>query len=367
MSRGALLLVIGACALLAAPGATGRSNVLGPLAPSITPVITGTLGTNGWYRSNVTVNWIIDPLPQTSSGCDAATLVADTTGTRLTCSATFAGGTEIAVTVTAKVDKTAPAVTGTAARPPDANGWYNRPFTALFSGTDATAGIAACSTVVYAGPDASAGGVPGTCSDNAGNVGSGSLSFKYDATPPGVSGLRVTPKNRRADVTWKATADSALVELTRSPGMRGASETVVYRGPATSYRDVGLTPGRKYHYTATVYDEAANKASAAIDFVGRGALLFPAPGARVDSAPLLVWTAVRGASYYNVVLVRARKVYSAWPKQARLQLPRSWVYRGRRHRLTPGLYRWYAWPGYGSLGAAHFGRLLGGSTFVVTR
>jgi hypothetical protein len=51
----------------------------------------------------------------------------------------------------------------------------------------------------------------------------------------------------------------------------------------------------------------------------------------------------------------------------RLQLPRAWVYRGKRYRLRPGLYRWYVWPGLGRLSAGRFGRMVGGSTFVVTR
>jgi hypothetical protein len=367
MSQSGLLLAVGACALLAAPGAAGRANVPVSPPPSITPIVTGTLGTNGWYRSDVTVNWVIDPLPLSSIGCDARTLVADTPGTRLTCSATFSGGVEITMTITVKLDRTAPTVRGAADRPPDANGWYNRPFNATFSGTDPTAGIAACSTVGYGGPDGAPASVSGACTDSAGNVGSGLFSFKYDATPPGVSALRIKPGKKLADIAWKATADTVLAEVARTPGPKGAAEAVVYRGAATSYRDLALKPGRKYRYTVMVYDEAANRASQAIDFVGRGALLSPAPGERVTSPPLLVWTAVKGATYYNVVLIRGRRVFSAWPSQPRLQLRRTWLYRGRRQQLRPGVYRWYTWPGYGALRAGRFGPPLGGSTFIVTR
>ena len=35
---------------------------------------------------------------------------------------------------------------------------------------------------------------------------------------------------------------------------------------------------------------------------------------------------------------RGRRVYSAWPLSARLQLPRSWTYDGRRYKLRPGTY-----------------------------
>jgi hypothetical protein len=114
-------------------------------------------------------------------------------------------------------------------------------------------------------------------------------------------------------------------------------------------------------------DEAANEGVKSLDFVARGALLVPGPGEQVSKPPLLVWSAVRKASYYNVVLVRGRRVYSAWPVHARLQLPRSWKYHGRRYKLQPGTYRWYVWPGHGKLSAGRYGKLLGASSFVVTR
>ena len=139
------LLLVGVATLLLAPaGASGRPTVPGvPTPPSITPVITATPGANGWYTSNVTVNWTRRAAaPDLETGCDARTLTAETPGTRITCSASCDGGVEITVSVTIRIDKTAPAVTGAADRPPDANGWYNRPLAVGFSGTDTMSGIA---------------------------------------------------------------------------------------------------------------------------------------------------------------------------------------------------------------------------------
>src|SRR2546423_7443823 len=85
---------------------------------SITPSIRGTPGANGWYRSKVTVNWVIQPLPDSSSGCDAFTLTGDTRGTTRTCSATF-GSTSISHGITIKIDQTAPSANGAVSRPPD--------------------------------------------------------------------------------------------------------------------------------------------------------------------------------------------------------------------------------------------------------
>ena len=363
--RGVLVILIAVAALLAAPGATGIPG--DPTPPEVTPLIFGTLGANGWRISNVTVNWKVeDPesLILASPGCGATTLSADTVRTDFTCRAESDGGTTIK-TITIRLDKTAPVVSGAADRPPDANGWYNRALTASFSGADATSGIAACSSVGYGGPDAPTASLAGTCRDNAGNVGSGLFSFKFDATAPTVGAVSAKPGNKIVDLTWKASADTVQVDVVRSPGTTGAVETLVYRGTGTSFRDKGLTPGRKYRYTVAAYDQATNRAAQTVDFVGRGKLLNPAPGQQVKSAPFLTWTPVKGATYYNVVLVRARRVFSAWPSQPRLQLSRSWTYRGRRYRLRPGVYRWYVWPGFGGLSAGRFGRMLGGSTFVV--
>jgi hypothetical protein len=359
------VLPIFGAALLAAPGAAGRPNI--PTA-SITPVITGTLGSNGWYRSNVTVNWAIEPFPMDSTGCDSRTLVNDTAATSITCTAIWPGPFTITVTVTIRIDKTPPSITGGADRAPDANGWYNRPLVVRFSGNDAMSGLQGCSSAPYSGPDSANVAVGGTCRDNAGNVTNGAFPFRFDSTPPTVSMLTVKPGKRSATLRWQSSADTQLVELTRSPGRAGAASTVVYRGKGKLSVDRGLVPGRAYRYTLSAYDQALNHSERALDFVGRGALTNPAPGARVQRPPLLTWARARGASYYNVLIVyRGRRVFAAWPLRPRLQLGRRWTYRGRRYRLRPGVYRWYVFPGYGSLAAARFGNLLGGSTFVVTR
>jgi hemolysin type calcium-binding protein len=76
-------------------------------------------------------------------------------------------------------------------------------------------------------------------------------------------------------------------------------------------------------------------------------LLSPRADSVVSRPPLLRWTAVSAATYYNVQLWRGnRKVLSRWPAQPRLQLRRSWRYQGRLYSLRPAHYRWYVWPGY---------------------
>src|SRR5438046_6962391 len=81
-----------------------------------------------------------------------------------------------------------PILTVSADRAADHNGWYNANLTLSTSGTDATSLIDSCQAdLLYSGPDDASALVSRTCTDNAGNVGSGSKSFKFDKTAPTVA------------------------------------------------------------------------------------------------------------------------------------------------------------------------------------
>ena len=357
-SRRLLILVV-AVATLAVP--SGAASV----SFTIDHHVSGTAGTNGWYRSNVHVYWTYSPLPDSTSGCDVRTITAEGVS-NLLCNATW-GSTTIPDAVTVSIDKTPPAVKAAPARAPDANGWYNRPLTVSFSGTDKTSGVAGCSSTTYSGPDNANAAVPGSCTDKAGNVGRGAFGFHYDATPPTLVKVRLAHGKRSVVLSWKASPDAQLAQVTRFIRGKSAQTTTVYRGAGTTYRDRHLRPGGKYRYTVTVFDAASNSASKTLATTATGALLSPLPAARVTRPPRLVWTPVKGATYYNVQLIRVGRILSTWPTHASLKLQRSWVYKGHRHSLRPGLYRWYVWPGFGKLAQANYGRLLGGSSFVLTR
>jgi hypothetical protein len=504
------LLAFAAVGLLTVPRAAGA-----PADVTIDIVIIGTLGTNNWYTSNVTVNWVVTGADN-SSGCDAKTLTTDTTGTTLTCTASDINGT-LTKSRTFKIDKTPPTAAPAASRAADANGWYNHALTVTFSGTDGTSGIAACSATTYSGPDnasatvggsctdkagnvgassmplkydatppataaaasraadangwhnhaltvsfagsdvtsgiascssasysgpdsgsAAVGGsctdkagnvgvaslplkydatppvtaaaasrvadangwynhpltvsfagsdvtsgiascssasysgpdnasasVAGSCTDNAGNVGPASQPLKYDSTPPTVSGLAAAAGNRRFELKWSSSADTENVQVARSPGRGRAQTSTICSGRARSCRDAGLRVGKAYHYTVTGFDQAGNAGSASVTVTATGPLLSPPPGARVTSPPVLAWTPVARASYYNLQIVRGRKILSVWPRRPYFRLPRSWSFGGHRYRLEDGVYHWYVWPGFGRLSVAKYGNRLGGSTFVV--
>ena len=363
--RLAALAVVSAVVLL--PHAASAGSVLVP-APVVSYTIDGIEGTNGWYRGNtggnyVVLRWIVTGMVD-SAPCEYATQIpGPNAGTTRTCTATGPGGTTTVTTRAIRIDATAPVVSARASRSPDANGWYNHAVPVAFAGSDGTSGVSGCSAATYAGPDNSHAVVRGTCTDRAGNSGSGSLPLAYDATPPQLKKLRVKNGDHAAIFKWQVSPDTQRVVIMRSPGkQRGASSTV-YGGTAKAFRDKGLRVGTHYRYTVSAYDVAGNKAARTVSVTGTGALFAPAPGARVNGAPRLTWAPVRGASYYNVQLVRGGTIFSAWPSGTSMKLPRSWVYHGHRYSLHRGVYRWFVWPGFGKQAASRYGRLIGKSSF----
>jgi hypothetical protein len=247
----ALLLAAAAAASLlrlsaAAAAAIGLALALGAQPAAATTIKWtpyGTAGEDGWYVSDVYVNWIVSDYtpPITDDNCPRTVhLTSDTRGTQVSCSITTSqDGQSSLTTPPIKIDTTPPAgVAAAAARPADANGWYRRPVDIAWSGTDATSGIASCTTLTYAGPDGANTPVAGGCRDLAGNSATGGFSLDYDATAPTVARLTATPENRRVKLAWTPSADTVSVEVMRSPGLSGGRSSEVYSGvlPAFSKR-----------------------------------------------------------------------------------------------------------------------------------
>jgi hypothetical protein len=359
--------------LLVPPPTSAHALLLDDTPPVVTYSIDGIVGTNGWYRGNVAGNFVVvnwsesDPESTITSttGCEPhLNIPGPVSSVTKTCSATSAGGTTTITTKAISIDATPPAVTSAPARVPDSNGWYNKPVGVSFSGTDATSGVASCSASTYAGPDSAGAQVSGTCTDLAGNVGSGTFGLAYDATPPKLLKLSSKPTKRGAVLSWAASADTQRVEVARSPGKSAKSIAVVYAGTAKTFPDKGLRVGTRYRYTVSAFDAAGNKTSRTIKVTATGALLSPAPGERVTARPRLTWEPIRGASYYNVQLIRGGTILSVWPRTTHLTLPGSWVFHGHHYRLHRGVYRWYVWPGFGAPRAARYGGLVGRSSFL---
>ncbi len=356
---------LAALALALAPGAAPRIRTAADLITySCTPA---PANCTGWYTTNVTIRWTVDPTAIETEGCRWDTVTTDTPGKLEPCAAKNVDGVWTRVELTIKVDKTAPAVTGgTPDRPPDANGWYNHPLSVAFQGADPTSGVAACTIASYQGPDSGAAAVDGACRDNAGNTSPPrQYVFKYDTTHPTLSTSAVS-SNRVVLVRWRVSPDTRQVAIDRAlANAAGRQARRVYHGAGTRFRDEKVRNGVTYVYIIRAIDHAGLVSSAKLRAVPTP-LFAPRRGARVAQPPLLHWTSVRRATYYNVQLRRnGRKILSTWPRRPLLQLRWSWTFQGRRYRLSPGRYRWYVWPGFGDPAAVAYGSLLGQNEFIV--
>ena len=158
----------------------------------------------------------------------------------------------------------------------------------------------------------------------------------------------------------------------RSPaGARAAQADVVYDGTGDAFTDTGLKNGTRYTYLVQAADAAGNAASASATVTPTRRRVDQAPpvagrGLEPQPAAAAALAQIARASYYNVQLFRnGRKILSAWPTKPQYQLRSRWRYRGKRHRLVHGSYRWLLWAGYGHRSEHRYGRLLGRRTFVV--
>lgn len=218
-------------------------NPIESTPPVITPTISGTLGNNGWYVSNVTITWAVtdgESAITSTSGCGNTTLNSNTNGTTRTCTATSGGGTT-SQSVTVKVDKTAPTVIFTPTRLPDFSLWYNQPITFNITGSDLNSGVDSCTpqTSTYSGPDTGEFHITGSCTDKAGNasgVQTSVMGYRYDATGPMITFTPARPPDANGwytapiTVTIRGTdATSGMALILDCTPVMGSNRT--YSGP----------------------------------------------------------------------------------------------------------------------------------------
>lgn len=223
----------------------------------------------GWYRANVTVQWTWDAggLPE---NCAFLTISTDTAGTPVRCSVSFNGDPPRTLEITIRRDATRPQVTGIApARAPDSGGWYNRPVAIAVTGTDATSGIASCSSPQYAGPDGASREVTGTCTDAAGNTSPPTVAtLKYDETPPAVTAAPTRDPDAGGWYNHTVAIAAAGSDLVSGVATCTASS---YSGPdsaaaSTSARCVDNAGNTSAAATATLkYDATAPTIAARVD------------------------------------------------------------------------------------------------------
>lgn len=146
--------------------------VLDSTPPTIAGNVSGTLGDNGWYTGDVTLDWSVgepeSPESLALDGCVDQAITSDQLETTYSCSASSAGGSAGPVEVAIKRDATSPTVDCVSPAPTFALGESAVPVAASVS--DATSGPASAS-LSAAAETATVGlkSVSLTGTDNAGN------------------------------------------------------------------------------------------------------------------------------------------------------------------------------------------------------
>lgn len=171
----------------------------------ITATVTGTVGDNDWYTSDVGVAWVVTDAESAitaTTGCGSFTVSVDQQATTYTCTASSGGG-ETSESVTIQRDATNPAVaySGNA-------GAYtvDQSVAIICSASDATSGLASADCANVAGDaytfGAGSSSYSASATDNAGNAASASTSFSVSVTPASLCNLV------RRWVSHKGTANS---------------------------------------------------------------------------------------------------------------------------------------------------------------
>jgi hypothetical protein len=346
--------------------------------PPIAYTINGNAGTNGWWRGSsggdyIVVKWTVN-IPndqiQSTSGCEVGGVRVDgpTTGTTRSCTVTLVDNSQVSKTTSPlMIDNTPPTgLSASAARGPDANGWYNHAFAINWTGTDATSGVASCTSLTYSGPDSGAAGVSGGCTDVAGTSSLTPFGFQYDATPPQLSSVSVRSNDGADILHWKSTSPNDVAAVTRVA--RGSQKVLpLFTGTGNGFVDKKIQDGVEYTYAVQTTDQAGNASASRTvvaypKVVSLGKIGYTP---RASKQPILSWPARSGASYYHVQLFRnGKRILAAWPLTTQLALHAHWRWAGHQYRLTPAKYAWFAWAGFGARAAARY-KLLGHSTFIV--
>jgi hypothetical protein len=338
--------------------------------PSVSSTVYRDPDSNGWYTKPVDIGF---------SGSDGASGVASCSGggtysgpdggaVKLSGTCTDNAGNSASGSVTIKYDATAPTVTGAAARKPDANGWYNHPVDVAFTGTDGASGVTECSpTVTYKGPDANPAKLVGQCRDGAGNLSAPTaVELRYDATPPVRPNVAWVHRGESISLSWTSGQDVVLTKVIRAPGPKGKKPGVVYQGKARKLVDRKLRAGTRYWYDVVLVDQAGNESSKTIGLRPSVGIYAPAEGAVVGKAPLVQWSPVAKARFYNLQLWRGNlKLLTTWVTHPNAALKPRWKFKGQQHALTSGPYRLYVWPAFGTRRDPRYGKLLGQVSFVV--
>lgn len=202
-------------------------SIADPSAPTIGYTLSPATadGTNGWYKSSVTLTWNVSephsPNSLQKTGCVDQNITADQAETTYSCSATSAGGSGGSVDVRIKRDAMAPVISGADV---DDTVWRNSSLSHSFTASDGTSGLANPAdgsftlTAALESADATTPTtVSKTVTDDAGNSATRTVSALIDKTEPVISGADIAHTGwRNTPLSSSFTASDALSGLADS-------------------------------------------------------------------------------------------------------------------------------------------------------
>jgi hypothetical protein len=224
------------------------------IAPTVTHTLAPLPNATGWNVGDVTVHFDAKD-DDGGSGVDTSTVTpdiivqAETAGRLLEGSAKDLAGNLGTDSVTVRLDRTPPTVTGTVVEGTQgAGGWYTGPVTVAFMCSDAVSGMAVCPDPVTLTDNGAGQSVTGTATDNAGNkatVKVGGIDIDREKPAISVAGLK----------------DGAVYTLGAVPGGScAATDGVSGAGPCTVSVSGGLANGvGTFVYVAKATDKAGNE------------------------------------------------------------------------------------------------------------
>jgi hypothetical protein len=165
-----------------------------------------------WTNQSVAVNETCYDLLSGIATCPSM-VAGDPFGTSVTYTASAtvpalsvtdgAGNTSTTPSYPVKIDKTAPVVTVKLDRSPDSGGWYNQAVTATATSDDDGLSPVTCDKpVTYSTPSSGAAQVTMTCTDDAGNKGTGTAAFKFDSTDPDIDAVAKVGSDTYVPGAW---------------------------------------------------------------------------------------------------------------------------------------------------------------------
>jgi hypothetical protein len=155
----------------------------------VTPI--GSISAYGWYKADVTMQFVLSDDWSGVSGDSTRNIVINTNGAGQTVSilvTDMAGNTATIVSPAVNIDKIAPSLSGAPTTAPNGNGWYNGDVTVHFTASDALSGLVPYSADVIVTGEGTNLFATLTVTDKAGNSASYTVSgIKIDRTAPATS------------------------------------------------------------------------------------------------------------------------------------------------------------------------------------